>query len=81
MTEAMKVSLSNPLGVFLGSFAMFLGGVVIGELWHASKTAVLAVTLVAAVLAVAHELLCGFLWCSFTAWWIGRRSATCDSRR
>jgi hypothetical protein len=44
MGEEMKVSLSNPLGVFLGSFMMFLTGIAIGEHWHLSKTVALAVT-------------------------------------
>ena len=73
MNERMKVSLSNPLGTILGSFVMFLAGIVLGEHWHLSGAVVLAVTLLGAVLAALHELLCCFLWCSFTSWWIGRR--------
>ena len=81
MGEEMKVSLSNPLGVFLGSFTMFLTGIAIGEHWHPSKTVALAVTVLAAVLAVAHELLSCFLWGSLTAWWIGWRAATLERKR
>lgn len=81
MGEQMKVSLSNPLGVFLGSFTLFLTGIAIGEHWHPSKTAALAVAVLAAALAVAHELLSGFLWSSFTAWWIGRQAAKLERKR
>ena len=73
MNEGMKVSLSNPLGTFLGSCVMFLAGIVLGEHWHPSGAAVLAVTVLGAVLAALHELLTCFLWCSFTSWWVGRR--------
>ncbi len=38
MGEQLKVSLSNPLGVFLGSFTKFLTGIAIGEHWHPSKS-------------------------------------------
>ena len=71
MGEEMKVSLSNPLGVFLGSFTMFLTGIAIGKHWHLSKTTALAVTILAAVLAAALEILSCFLGGSLTAWWIG----------
>lgn len=81
MGKEMKVSLSNPLGMFLGSFTVFLTGVAIGEHWHLSKTVALAVAVLAAVLAVAHELLSGFLWGSFTAWWIERRAAMLERER
>jgi hypothetical protein len=79
--EEMKVSLSNPLGVFLGSFTLFLTGIAIGQHWHTSKTVALAVAVLAAALAVAHELLSGFLWGSFTAWWIGRQAANLERKR
>lgn len=81
MGEEMKVSLSNPLGVFLGSFTLFLTGIAIGEHWHPSKAIALAVAVLAAALAVAHELLSGFLWSSFTEWWIGRHAATLERNR
>ena len=81
MSEQMKISLNNPLGVFLGSFTIFLTGIAIGERWHPSKTVALAVTVLAAALAVAHELLSGFLWSSFTAWRIGRQAATLERKR
>jgi hypothetical protein len=77
----MKVSLSNPLGVFLGSFTMFLTGIAIGEYWTLSRTVALAVTVLAAVLAAAHEILSCFLWGSLTAWWIGQRAATLERKR
>ncbi len=77
----MKVSLSNPLGVSLGSFTMFLTGMAIGEHWHPSKPFAFAVTVLAAVLAVAFELLSCFQLGSLTAWWIGRRAATIEGKR
>lgn len=81
MSEGMKVSLSNPLGAFLGALAMFLAGIAIGARWHPSPTIALAITVLAAVLAGVHELVSCFLWCSLTAWWIGRRSAALERRR
>ncbi|HUZ96511.1 MAG TPA: hypothetical protein VMU57_16540 [Edaphobacter sp.] len=80
MGEQMKVSLSNPLGVFLGSFTIFLTGIAIGECWHPSKTVALAVTVLAAGLAAAHELLSCLVWGSLTAWLIGRHAATLEKK-
>lgn len=81
MGEEMKISLSNPLGVFLGSFTIFLTGIAIDEHWHPSKSVALAVAVLAAALAVEHELLSGFLWSSFTAWRIGRQPAKLERKR
>jgi hypothetical protein len=80
MNEEMKITLSNPLGAFLGSFIMLLVGIAVGEYWHPSKAVVLALAILAAVLTAAHELLTCFLWCSLTAWWLGKRSAGLGKR-
>lgn len=80
MNEGMKISLSNPLGAFLGGFIMLLAGIAVGEHWHPSKTVVLALAILAAVLTAAHELLTCFRWCSLTAWWLGSRSAGLGKR-
>jgi hypothetical protein len=81
VNEGMKVSLSNPLGTFLGSSVMFLAGIVLGEHWRPPGAIILAVTVLGAVLAALHELLTCFLWCSFTSWWIGRRMGELKAKR
>lgn len=81
MNETMKVTLSNPLGTFLGSSVMFLAGIVLGAHWHPSGAVVFAVTILGGVLAALHELLTGFLWCSFTSWWIGQRMGELKGKR
>jgi nitrate/nitrite transporter NarK len=81
VSKGMKASLSNPLGTLLRSIVMFLAGIVLGEHWHPSSAVVLAVTVLGAALAVLHELLSCFLWCSFASSWIGRRSREIEDRR
>lgn len=81
MNERLKISLSNPLGTFLGSLVMLLAGIVVGEHWHPSGAALLAVTVLGAVLAALHELLTCFLWCSFLSWWFRRRMAELKGNR
>jgi len=60
---------------------MFLAGIVLGEHWHPSGIVVLAATVIGAMLAVLHELLSSFLWCSFASWWIGWQSRGIDDSR
>jgi len=81
VNEGMKVSLSNPLGRFLGSSVMFLVGMVLGEHWRPSGAVILAVTVLGAALAALHELLTCFFWCSFTSWWIDRRMGELKAKR
>ena len=81
MSKGIKATLGNPLGTFLRSIVMFLAGIILGEHWHPSGAVVLAVTVVGAVLAVLHELLSCFLWCSFASWWTGRRSQEIEEQR
>ena len=78
MSKGMKATLSNPLGTFLRSIVMFLAGIILGEHWNPSGAVVVAVTVVGAILAVLHEVLSCFLWCSFASWWTGRRSREID---
>ena len=81
MNERMKVSLSNPLGTFLGSFVMFSAGIVLGEHWQPSGAVILAVTVAGAALACLHELLSCFLWCSFASWRADRMSREIEGER
>jgi hypothetical protein len=55
------------------SFAMLLAGIVVGALWHPSRVHALIIAVVAGVFTMLHELICGFVWCSFSSWWIGRQ--------
>lgn len=81
VSKGMSATLSNPLGTFLRSMVMFLAGIILGEHWQPSGAIVLTVTVVGAVVAVLHELLSCFLWCSFASWWTGRRSQEIEDRR
>jgi hypothetical protein len=80
MNERLNVRLGNPMTMFFWSFAMLLIGDVIGAYWHPSRVVALAIAVAAAVFTVLHELVCCFVWCSLTAWWIGRRSEALHSR-
>jgi hypothetical protein len=68
------VRLGNPVVMFFWSAAMLLTGIVIGAYWHPSRALVVATGVAAGVFMVLHELLCCFVWCSLSAWWIGRRT-------
>ena len=68
MNEKLNVRLGNPVVMFFWASAMFLTGIVVGAHWHPSH----ALTAASAI-AMLHELVCCFVWCSISAWWIGRR--------
>ena len=42
---------------------------------------VVAAGITAGVFMVLHELLCCFVWCSLSAWWIGRRTGELKENR
>ena len=81
MTERLSVRLSNTLSMFLSNSAMLGTGLALGGWWHPSRVAILAVAFLAGVFAVLHQLVCCFVWCSLTAWWIGRKAAALPSKR
>ena len=81
MTEKLNVRLGNPISMLFWSFATLLIGDLIGVNWHPSRKLALAIGLCAALFTVVHELVCCFVWCSLTAWWIGKRSAELDGKR
>lgn len=72
MTDKLNVRLGNPVVMFFWSFAMLLAGNVIGAHWHPSHRWAVALAVAAGVFTVVHELVCCFVWCSLSAWWIGR---------
>jgi hypothetical protein len=74
MTERLNVRLGNLISMFFWTFAMFLIGYIAGVYWHPSRAFALSTAVAAGVFTVLHELACCFVWCSLTAWWIGRRS-------
>lgn len=81
MNEKLNVRLGNPVVMFFWASAMFLAGVVVGAHWHPSPRMAVAATVAAGVFTMLHELLCCFVWCSLSAWWIGRRMGELKARR
>ena len=73
MSEKLNLRLGNPMVMFFWSFAMLLMGIVIGERWHPSRMHSTAIAAVAGVFTMIHELASCFVWCSLSAWLIGRR--------
>ena len=74
MSEKLNVRLGNPMVMFFWSFAMLLVGIIIGEYWHPSRMHLVAIAAAAGAFTMIHELVCCFVWCSLSAWWIGRRT-------
>ena len=74
MNEKLNVRLGNPMVMFFWSFAMLLVGIIIGEYWHPSRMHLVAIAAAAGAFTMIHELVCCFVWCSLSAWWIGRHT-------
>lgn len=72
MNEKLNVRLGNPVVMFFWSSAMFLAGIIAGFYWHPSRTDSIAIAVAAGVFTLIHEFICCFVWCSLSAWWIGR---------
>jgi hypothetical protein len=81
MDEKLNVRLGNLMVMFFWSLAMFLTGAVAGSYWHPSRAYSIAVAFAAGVFTMLHELVCCFVWCSLSSWWIGRRMEELQSRR
>lgn len=75
MNETLSVNLGNPLFMFSWNFATVAMGLAVGGYWRPSRAVILTMASCAGVFAALHELVCCFLWCTVTAWWIGRKSA------
>lgn len=75
--ESFTVMLGHPVLVFLWSAWMLLLGCTIGMHCHRSHTVTACVCIACAVLIVAHEIVDGWIWCTMTAWWIGK----CQGKR
>ena len=73
MNEKLNVHLGNPVVQLFWSGAMLLTGILIGEHWDPSGVHAAAIAVAAGVLTIVHELVCCFVWCSLSAWWVGRR--------
>ena len=81
MNEKLNVRLGNPVVMFLWASAMFLTGIVVGAHWHPSHALMAAIALAAGAFTMLHELVCCFVWCSMSAWWIGRRMGELKARQ
>ena len=77
----MNASLGNPLSMFFWNFAMLGTGLAVGGWWHPSRVMILTMAFFAGLFAVLHALMCCFVWCSLTAWWIGRKAAAVSATR
>jgi hypothetical protein len=75
MIESLNVTLGNPLSMLFWNFAMPGTGLVMGGYLHPSLAMVLTIASFAGVFEALHELVCCFVWCSLTAWWIGKKAA------
>jgi hypothetical protein len=73
MNDKLNVRLGNPMVMFFWSFAMLLVGIAIGGYWHPSRMRAVTIAVGAGAFTMLHELVCCFVWCSLSAWWIGRR--------
>ncbi len=81
MNEKLILRLDNPLMMFFWSAAMLLAGIVVGEHWHPKHALTAAIALAAGAFTWLHELVCCFVWCSLSSWWIGRRMNEVKGRR
>jgi hypothetical protein len=81
MAEKLNVNFGGPLPIFFWNFATVGTALAVGGYWHPSRTTIATIALLAGVFAVLHELVCCFMWCSLTAWWIGRRAAAIQTKR
>lgn len=81
MDEKLNVRLGNPVVMFFWSSAMFLTGIIVGANWHPLRTHSIAIALAPGVFTMLHELICCFVWCSISAWWIGRRTGALKRTR
>jgi len=81
MAEKLSVNFGGPLPMFFWNFAMVASGLAAGGYWQPSRAMMLTIAICAGVFAALHELVCCFLWCSVTAWWIGRNTAAFTPKR
>jgi hypothetical protein len=81
MNEKLNVRLGNPVVMFFWGTAMLLAGIGLGEHWHPSPMLAVTIAAAAGAFTMLHELVCCIVWCSLTAWWIGRRMAELKSGR
>lgn len=70
------VRLGYPIIIFFWGVWMVLLGLLLGVYLHPSRRAAVGISIACAAMIVIHELVDGFIWCTLTAWWIGR----CQSR-
>ena len=66
------VKLGHPVLIFFWSTWMLLLGCAIGMHWRRSHTVAFCVSMTCAVMIVVHEMIDGFVWCTLTAWWLGK---------
>ncbi len=67
MTESVKMQLNNPVITLLGSFGIFVIGIVIGVHWRPPASTVVWMATTGALLVVLHDLLYALIWTAFTS--------------
>jgi len=65
-------AIGHPVLILIWSASMLLLGSMIGMHWHKSHAGAVCMSLACALIIVLHEMIEGFIWCTLTAWWIGR---------
>jgi len=66
MSENVRISLGNPVLIFVYSLAILLLGCAIGMHWYQSRASAIWISVAAAALMVVHDTLTGLLFASLT---------------
>jgi membrane protein YdbS with pleckstrin-like domain len=66
MSENVRISLGNPVLIFVYSLAILLLGCAIGMHWYQSRASAIWIAVAAAALMVVHDMLTGLLFASLT---------------
>ena len=80
MNQKLNIRLGNPAANFFSSFAIVLFVIVVGAHWRPSVAHSVMIAVAACIFAAIHELMCCFVWCSLSAWWIGRRTGAFERK-
>ena len=78
-TASFTVRLGHPVFIFFWSIWMLLLGFFLGVYLHPSHRAAVGISIICAAMIVIHEMVDGFIWCTLTAWWIGRSQSSIRS--
>jgi len=66
MSENIKISLGQPVLIFIYSLVLLLVGCAIGRHWYQTRASAIWIAVAAAALMVMHDMLTGLLFASLT---------------